>query len=152
MDQAQIIGIAIGLGGLALLGLIGFIKSNMVICQPNEIVILSGRKRRQPDGTTVGYRIIRGGRGFKWLGPKVATVREKTTWECPQGHRWQARYTDVRRGSGCPGCRERAAKTPADYRALAKERGFRWLCHVGSCADVGGLDGREVWSICKFTL
>ena len=66
MDQAQIIGIAIGVGGLALLGLIGFIKTNMVICQPNEIVILSGRQRKQPDGTEVGYRVLRGGRGFKW--------------------------------------------------------------------------------------
>ena len=66
MDQAQIIGIAIGLGGLALLALIVFIKSNMVICQPNEIVILSGRKRRQEDGSVLGYRVIRGGRGFKW--------------------------------------------------------------------------------------
>ena len=66
MDQAQFIGIAIGLGGAALLALIGFIKANMVICQPNEIVILSGRQRKQPDGTRVGYRVIRGGRGFKW--------------------------------------------------------------------------------------
>jgi flotillin len=66
MDQAQIIGIAIGLGGLALFALIVFIKSNMVICQPNEIVILSGRKRRQEDGSVLGYRVIRGGRGFKW--------------------------------------------------------------------------------------
>ena len=66
MEQAQIIGIAIGLGGMAVLGLIGFIKANMVICQPNEIVILSGRQRKQPDGTWLGYRVLRGGRGFKW--------------------------------------------------------------------------------------
>jgi flotillin len=66
MDQAQIIGIAIGLGSLAALGLIGFIKANMVICQPNEIVILSGRRRKQPDGSRIGYRVLRGGRGFKW--------------------------------------------------------------------------------------
>jgi len=66
MDQAQIIGIAVGLGGLAILGLIGFIKANMIICQPNEIVVLSGRQRKQADGTRVGYRVLRGGRGFKW--------------------------------------------------------------------------------------
>jgi flotillin len=66
MDQAQIIGIAVGLGGLALLGLIGFIKANMVICQPNEIVILSGRQKKQSDGSMLGYRVLRGGRGFKW--------------------------------------------------------------------------------------
>ena len=72
MDQAQIIGIAVGLGGLALLGLIGFIKANMVICEPNEIVILSGRQKKQSDGSMLGYRVLRGGRGFKW--PFVESV------------------------------------------------------------------------------
>jgi flotillin len=66
MDQTQLLGIAIGVGGLAVLALIGFIKANMVICQPNEIVILSGRQRKQADGTSIGYRVLRGGRGFKW--------------------------------------------------------------------------------------
>ncbi len=66
MDQAQFIGIAVGLGFLGLLVLIIFIKANMVICQPNEIVILAGRKRKLSDGSVIGYRVIRGGRGFKW--------------------------------------------------------------------------------------
>jgi flotillin len=65
MEQAQIIGIGLGLGVLAVFALIIFIKTNIVICQPNEVVILAGRKRRLKDGTVVGYRIIRGGRGFK---------------------------------------------------------------------------------------
>ena len=65
MDQAQLIGIALGLGILAVFLIIIFIKSNMVICQPNEVVILAGRKRKLADGTVVGYRVIRGGRGFK---------------------------------------------------------------------------------------
>lgn len=65
MDQAQLIGIALGLGTLAIFMIVVFIKSNMVICQPNEVVILAGRKRKLADGTTVGYRVIRGGRGFK---------------------------------------------------------------------------------------
>ena len=66
MDQAQMIGIALGLGGAALLLLLVFIKTHIVISQPNEVVILSGRQRRLPDGRKVGYRIIRGGRGFRW--------------------------------------------------------------------------------------
>ena len=65
MDEAQLIGIALGLGALAVFSIIVFIKSSMVICQPNEVVILAGRKRKLADGTTVGYRVIRGGRGFK---------------------------------------------------------------------------------------
>jgi flotillin len=66
MDQAQMVGIAIGLGALAIFLFFVFIKANIVICHPNEVLILSGRKRRAADGTTVGYRVIRGGRGFKW--------------------------------------------------------------------------------------
>ncbi len=65
MDQAQLIGISIGLGALAVLLILVFIKANMIICQPNEVVVLAGRKRKLPDGSVVGYRIIRGGRGFK---------------------------------------------------------------------------------------
>jgi flotillin len=65
MDQAQLIGIALGVGILAVFLVIVFIKSNMVICQPNEVVVLAGRKRKLADGTVVGYRVIRGGRGFK---------------------------------------------------------------------------------------
>jgi flotillin len=45
--------------------LIIFIKANLVICQPNEVVIISGRRHKAPDGTDVGYRVIKGGRGFK---------------------------------------------------------------------------------------
>ena len=65
MDESQIIGIAIGLGALGLLLLIIFIKANIILCQPNELVVVAGRQRKQKDGSRVGYRIIRGGRGFK---------------------------------------------------------------------------------------
>jgi flotillin len=66
MDSTQFIGIAIFLGVIAVFIIIAFIKYNVVICRPNEIVILSGRQRKGPDGEKIGYRIIRGGRGFKW--------------------------------------------------------------------------------------
>jgi flotillin len=35
-------------------------------CGPNEVLIISGRKRRLGDGRVVGYRIIRGGGTFVW--------------------------------------------------------------------------------------
>ncbi|MFT5733435.1 MAG: flotillin [Planctomycetota bacterium] len=72
MDTAQIIGLSIGLGTILVLLLIVFIKSNVILCQPNEILILAGRTRKRPDGSTVGYRVIRGGRGFKM--PMVESV------------------------------------------------------------------------------
>ena len=40
------------------------IKSSLRICQPNEILIVSGRKYKQENGKEVGYRVIFGGRAF----------------------------------------------------------------------------------------
>ena len=60
MDQAQLIGIYLGVGALAILAHVIFVKANIVICAPNEVVITSGRKRKAKDGTVVGYRLIRG--------------------------------------------------------------------------------------------
>lgn len=48
-----------------LLVVFGIIRANLKICQPNEVLIFSGGKHRLPDGSTVGYRVIRGGRGFR---------------------------------------------------------------------------------------
>ncbi len=50
---------------VALFTIFGIIKSNLHLCQPNEALIFSGRKRTLEDGTPVGYRIVQGGRGFK---------------------------------------------------------------------------------------
>jgi flotillin len=41
---------------------IWFINSFLKICNPNEILILSGRKHRTEDGQEQGYRVIFGGR------------------------------------------------------------------------------------------
>ena len=54
-------GIVILIGILAVLGGIAFVKSQLKICPPNEILIFSGRKRKLENGTDVGYRIIKGG-------------------------------------------------------------------------------------------
>jgi flotillin len=64
MSGAYIGGIAIPLFLLILI-IWAFVKANLEICHPNEILIFSGRKRRLKDGTEVGYRIIKGGRGLK---------------------------------------------------------------------------------------
>ncbi|MDZ4698430.1 MAG: SPFH domain-containing protein [Rhodothermales bacterium] len=50
---------------LAILTVLGVIRANLKICQPNEILIFSGKRRVLPDGTTLGYRLIRGGRAFR---------------------------------------------------------------------------------------
>jgi flotillin len=55
------------IGALVVAGMILtiFIKANLHICPPNEILIFSGKRRRLPDRTEIGYRIIKGGRGFQ---------------------------------------------------------------------------------------
>jgi len=56
------------IGGVIVVGLftiLGIIRANLHLCQPNEALIFSGRKRNLSDGTRVGYRIVQGGRGFR---------------------------------------------------------------------------------------
>jgi flotillin len=56
------------LGGIAL-GLVGAliyaVRSLIVICLPNEMVVITGRNRTTPDGRRVGYRLLHGGRTLR---------------------------------------------------------------------------------------
>ena len=45
--------------------LIGTINSFVQICDPNKILIISGRKYKRQDGQKMGYRVIYGGRTFR---------------------------------------------------------------------------------------
>ncbi|HEU4412992.1 MAG TPA: SPFH domain-containing protein, partial [Polyangiaceae bacterium] len=40
-------------------------RAFLFICRPNEILVFSGRRHRLPDGSTSGYKILHGGRGFR---------------------------------------------------------------------------------------
>ncbi len=53
------------LGVLALIIILVTISKLLLISHPNEVIILSGRKRTLPGGEVVGYRIIRGGRALR---------------------------------------------------------------------------------------
>jgi flotillin len=50
---------------LALLLLFSVISRFLVICRPNEVVVISGRKNRLADGSTIGFKVLHGGRGFR---------------------------------------------------------------------------------------
>ena len=54
-----------GLGAFALISVFVLISRMLLIAHPNEVIILSGRKRKLATGETVGYRTIRGGRTIK---------------------------------------------------------------------------------------
>lgn len=64
MEPIAILIIA-GIGVIAFLTVIKAISKMLLISQPNEVIILSGRKRILEDGTLVGYRIIKGGRALR---------------------------------------------------------------------------------------
>ncbi len=68
---ALIIGIALA---LAVLFVILIVKSLIVICPPNRVAVISGRKRVLSDGRTVGYRILKGGRTLR------IPLIEKVAW------------------------------------------------------------------------
>lgn len=60
---------------------LGFTKAFLKICAPNEMLIFSGRTRELPDGTIIGYRIIKGGRTFQF--PIIETVRRMSLETMP---------------------------------------------------------------------
>lgn len=61
------------IAAVAVLGLIaGVAKSLLHICEPNEILVFSGKQRKLADGTKVGFRIIFG--GMAWRTPIVERV------------------------------------------------------------------------------
>jgi flotillin len=55
--------IAFSIFGLIIM--VWFMKSFLCICKPNEVLILSGRKRRTKDGQEIGYRVLTGGRSIR---------------------------------------------------------------------------------------
>ena len=53
-------------GAVVLIALVIFLMSRFLcICRPNEILVISGRKHKLPDGSTVGYKVLHGGRSFR---------------------------------------------------------------------------------------
>jgi flotillin len=51
---------------VGLLAVFSILKSFALISRPSEILVLSGRDRRLSDGSTVGYRVVRGKLAVKW--------------------------------------------------------------------------------------
>ncbi len=61
IDWALVISVAV----IAIVVMLIYVKVNLKICEPNEILIFSGRRRKLSSGEIVGYRIIRGGYGLR---------------------------------------------------------------------------------------
>ncbi|MEL6553993.1 MAG: SPFH domain-containing protein [Cyanobacteria bacterium J06621_11] len=81
-------GAVLGVGGIGLTliilaTVIALLKTCLRICKPNEILIISGRKYKQPSGREVGYRVVFGGRAF--ITPVIERVEkmDMTTMPIP---------------------------------------------------------------------
>jgi flotillin len=65
--------VVLGIGAvIATAILVAVIRAFVFICRPNEILIFSGRKHRLPDGSSVGYKVVR--RGWAMRTPLLETV------------------------------------------------------------------------------
>lgn len=60
----EVFGVSLVILALFGIGIVYSVRSLIVICQPSEVVIFSGPKG--PSGQRVGYRALRGGRGFRF--------------------------------------------------------------------------------------
>lgn len=49
----------------AFAGLIRLLQSILYICEPNEVLVFSGRRHRSPDGRDQGFRVVHGGRAVR---------------------------------------------------------------------------------------
>ncbi|GAB1370864.1 hypothetical protein MASR1M45_09260 [Candidatus Kapaibacterium sp.] len=65
MDLMEFLLPLAGLGAVAIIVILITISKLLLIAHPNEVIILSGRKRKLENGEVVGYRTIRGGRTIK---------------------------------------------------------------------------------------
>jgi flotillin len=59
-----ILGGAVGFVVLLAIG-IWALSRVLCICRPNEILVISGRRHKLADGSTVGYKLLHGGRGVR---------------------------------------------------------------------------------------
>jgi flotillin len=65
--------ITLGVVGVAALITLGSLAGRLLyICEPNEVLIFSGRRHRLEDGTIQGYHVVKGGRA--WRVPLIERV------------------------------------------------------------------------------
>jgi flotillin len=81
LTENTLILIAVAAGG-TLVGLVVFtwlVKSILILCPPNALLVLSGRKRIDEAGRTVGFRVVAGGRAWRVPVIETASFMDVTT-------------------------------------------------------------------------
>ncbi len=91
-DVMRAVGLGLGLG-VALLVFLSLLSRFIYICRPNEILVISGRRRRTEDGSQVGYRVVTGGWAMRI--PLIETVERMDMRSIPIDVAINGAYTRV---------------------------------------------------------
>ncbi|WP_299489722.1 SPFH domain-containing protein [Acaryochloris sp. IP29b_bin.137] len=83
IEEPGLPAVPIAVSIFAVILVVWFIKSFLRICNPNEILILSGRKHRTKSGQIVGYRVIFGGRVISIPILETVKIMDMTTMPVP---------------------------------------------------------------------
>lgn len=62
-------------------------------------------------------------KGGKCLSARYVNSNSKLSFECPKGHRWETRFSSIKRGHWCPSCAGRKSITLQDAQELARKEG-----------------------------
>ncbi|GMK40566.1 hypothetical protein PCCS19_36220 [Paenibacillus sp. CCS19] len=66
-------------------------------------------------------------RNGKCLSSVLKNSKEKLAWVCAEGHRWDASYGNIHKGTWCPTCAGTVKNTLHDAQLMARSRGGRCL-------------------------
>lgn len=121
----------------AIVILIWGVNALMQICDPNKILIISGRRYRWEDGQEMGYRVIYGGRTFRV--PILETVKSMDLSTMPVPIEVTNAYS---RGG-----------TPLNIQAIANVKISRDNAIIGNAIErFLGRDAREIARVARETL
>jgi flotillin len=72
--------------------LLNIVRSFLYICEPNQVLVISGRRHKSKDGRDVGFRVVTGGRA--WRIPLVEKVIHLDVSALPVTMKVEGAYSD----------------------------------------------------------
>ena len=82
---------------------------------------------KSPADLLAEYRALAAERGGELLADRWLGSNTYVRWRCAEGHEWETKAQQIRRGTWCPRCAGRHRYTIEDMRELAHERGGECL-------------------------
>ncbi len=95
---------------------------------PQQMGLFERKTTKRRLLTEFDYHRVGSPRGIRWVGDELPKNNHtRTSWQCPQGDVWGAKYNRIQQGRGCPHCAGKAPKTEADYHKIGVPRGIHWI-------------------------